>query len=100
METLTRADIIKNLSQNVGFPADQASAFLESTLEMIITFLIQDGQVKISSFGSFNVREKSRREGRNPKTKKTAIISARNVALFRPSGYLRKKIYHKGEKSQ
>lgn len=92
MEALTRAHIIKILSQSVELPADQVSVFLESTLEIITSSLIKDGAVKISGFGSFNVRKKPRRIGRNPKTKKDAIILPRDVVLFKASGQLRKKV--------
>lgn len=91
-ETLTRADIIKTLGQSVELSVPQASDFLESTLEIIIASLLEDGHVKIAGFGSFNIRKKPRRFGRNPRTKKEAMISPRNVALFKASGHLRKKV--------
>lgn len=91
-ETLTRAHIIKTLGQSVELSIPHASAFLESTLEIITSSLLEDGHVKISGFGSFNVRKKTRRIGRNPRTKKDAIIAPRNVVLFKASGHLRKKV--------
>ena len=92
MKALIRADIIKTISQRVGFSVPQAVVFLESTLEIITSSLSNDGYVKISGFGSFNIRKKSRRIGRNPRTKKDAIISPRDVVLFKASRQLRKKV--------
>ena len=77
MEVLTRARIIKTLCQSAELSAPQASGFLESTLEIIISSLINDGHVKIFGFGSFNVRKKTRRIGRNPKTMKDFVAKTK-----------------------
>lgn len=90
--TLTRVDIVDTLIREVGLSRQQATGFLEAALETMITSLIEDELIKISSFGSFNVRQKAKRIGRNPKTKKEAVISPRRVLSFKPSQYLREKI--------
>ena len=92
MTTLTRADIVDSLAREIDLPRHLAADFLESTLETIIVALNEDGLVKISSFGSFNVRKKARRIGRNPRTKKEAVITPRRVLSFKSSQYLREKI--------
>ncbi len=89
---LTRADIIDTLIREVDLPRQQASDFLEATLEEVITALTQSGTVKLSSFGSFNVHKKAKRIGRNPKTGKEAVITPRRVLSFKPSQYLREKV--------
>ncbi len=90
--TLTRADIVDNLVREVDLPRQQAIDFLEATLETMIVALTEEELVKISSFGSFNVRKKAKRVGRNPKTKKEAMITPRRVLSFKSSQYLKEKI--------
>ncbi len=90
--TLTRADIIDTLAREVDIPRHQATAFLEATLETMIVSLMEHDLIKLSSFGSFNVRQKTKRVGRNPKTGKEAVITPRRVLSFKPSQYLREKV--------
>lgn len=90
--TLTRADIVDSLAREVDLPRNLAADFLESVLETIIVALNEEELVKISSFGSFNVRKKARRIGRNPRTKKEAVITPRRALSFKSSQYLREKI--------
>jgi integration host factor subunit alpha len=90
--TLTRADIVDALVRETDLPRNQATDFLEANLETMIVSLTENDLLKISSFGSFNVRKKAKRIGRNPKTKKEAVITPRNVLSFKPSQYLREKI--------
>ncbi len=90
--TLTRADIVDILVREGGLPRQQATDFLEGTLEAMIVALTEEELLKISSFGSFNVRKKAKRIGRNPKTKKEAEITPRRVLSFKPSQYLKEKI--------
>ena len=92
IKTLTRADIVDSLVREVDLPRYQAVDFLEEVLGTIITSLTDQGRVKISSFGSFNVRKKGKRIGRNPKTGEEAVISPRSVLSFKPSQYLREKV--------
>ena len=90
--TLTRADIIDSLVREVNLPRHQATDILEASIEIISLALANEGFIKLSSFGSFNVRHKSKRVGRNPKTGKEAIITPRSVISFTPSYYLRDKV--------
>lgn len=95
--TLTRADIAETLVKEVDVPRQQASAFLEVVLNNMIESLVTKGSVKISSFGSFNVRRKARRIGRNPKTGEEAIIAPRRVVAFKPSQYMKEKVQRRKE---
>lgn len=90
--TLTRADIVDSLVREVTLPRHQATDFLEATIEVMSGALVDKGLIKLSSFGSFNVRKKSKRIGRNPKTGKEAVITPRNVISFTPSHYLKDKV--------
>jgi integration host factor subunit alpha len=90
--TLTRADIVDSLVREVTLPRHQATDFLEASIEIMSGALAEEGLIKLSSFGSFNVRQKSKRIGRNPKTGKEAVITPRKVISFTPSHYLREKV--------
>ena len=90
--TLTRADIVDSLVREVNLPRHQATDLLEASIEIMSGALVTEGLIKLSSFGSFNVRHKSKRVGRNPKTGKEAVITPRSVISFTPSYYLRDKV--------
>lgn len=90
--TLTRADIVDSLVREVNFSRYQATDFLEASIEIMSFALAKEGLIKLSSFGSFNVRHKAKRIGRNPKTGKEATITPRRVISFTPSYYLREKV--------
>lgn len=90
--TLTRADIVDSLVREVELSRFQATDFLEAVIETMSLSLTDHGGIKISSFGSFNVRQKAKRLGRNPKTGKEALITPRRVLSFKPSQYLREKV--------
>ena len=84
-KTWTRNDIIEAISENVGLPLSDSSLIIEEIFEFILNELEKGEDVKISSFGTFSVRHKKSRIGRNPKTKETKVISSRDVVLFKPS---------------
>ena len=88
-KTLTRNDIIEAISQNVGLSLSDSSAIIEEIFELIMNELGQGKDVKISSFGTFSVRHKKQRIGRNPKTGIEAPIIARNVVTFSSSNILK-----------
>lgn len=90
--TLTRADIVDSLVRETTLSRQHATDFLEASIEAISNALVKEGLIKLSSFGSFNVRHKSKRIGRNPKTGKEAVITPRSVISFTPSHYLRDKV--------
>ena len=69
----------------IGFSKKISETLLEDIFEIILNNIIEHKKVKIAKFGTFTLRRKSKRIGRNPKTKEIKIISARNVILFKPS---------------
>ncbi|MBO6688547.1 MAG: integration host factor subunit alpha [Henriciella sp.] len=91
-ETLTRVELTDAIVREVGLTRQESSHLLDRMLEMISENLEQDGTVKLSRFGNFNVRKKAAREGRNPKTGIQATISARKVVTFKPSPMLKDRV--------
>ncbi len=92
MKTITRYDIAETLYQEVGLSRKVSGEILDMILEEISKELSEGNSVKISSFGTFLVRNKKPRIGRNPKTGIDAEISARRVISFKPSQIMRKSI--------
>jgi integration host factor subunit alpha len=90
--TITRADLADALYEDVGLSRAESADFVDTIFEEISLALEEGENVKISSFGSFNLREKSARIGRNPKTGVEAVISARNVVVFKPSHKMKEEI--------
>ncbi|HAY49778.1 MULTISPECIES: integration host factor subunit alpha [Thalassospira] len=90
--TITRADLAEAVYQEVGLSRNESAQLLETVLDEISTALIKDEVVKISSFGSFSVRQKGQRIGRNPKTGEEVPILPRKVLVFRPSQVLKARI--------
>lgn len=90
--TITRAQLSEAVYQEVGLSRNRSSDLLEAVLEEVAEALAQGEAVKISSFGSFAVRSKGQRIGRNPKTGEEVPILPRRVLVFRPSQLLKKKI--------
>ena len=82
---LTKKDIVNSLYMQIGFSKKISENLLEDVLRNIIDNLIANKKVKISNFGTFSIRKKKSRLGRNPKTKEKKIISERNVVLFKAS---------------
>ena len=82
---LTKKDIINSLYMQIGFSKKISEQLLEDILEIILGNLKNFKKIKISNFGTFSLRLKKSRLGRNPKTKEKKIISERNVVLFKPS---------------
>ena len=90
-KTWTRNDIIEAISDNVGLSLSESSTIIEEIFELILNELEKGEEVKISSFGTFSVRRKRQRIGRNPKTGVEAPIKARNVVTFNSSNILKSK---------
>ena len=90
-KTWTRNDIVEEVSNNVGLPLSESSKIVEQIIEGILFSLEKGLDVKISSFGTFSVKNKRSRIGRNPKTGVEAPISARNVVTFNCSNILKAK---------
>tara|TARA_B110000240_G_scaffold48632_1_gene55249 strand:+ start:1036 stop:1320 length:285 start_codon:yes stop_codon:yes gene_type:complete len=90
-KTWTRNDLIEEVSNNVGLPLSESSKIIEQIIEEILFSLEKGLDVKISSFGTFSIKNKRSRIGRNPKTGVEALISARNVVTFNCSNILKTK---------
>tara|TARA_Y100000766_G_scaffold275446_1_gene278452 strand:+ start:494 stop:787 length:294 start_codon:yes stop_codon:yes gene_type:complete len=82
---LTKKEIINSIYMQLGFSKKISENLLEDFLSIILNELKKNKKVKISNFGTFTIRFKKSRIGRNPKTLKQTIISDRNVVLFKPS---------------
>ena len=82
---LTKKDIVNSLYMQIGFSKKISEALLDDFLNEIKNTLIKHKKIKLSKFGTFSLRLKKSRVGRNPKTKEKKIISERNIILFKPS---------------
>lgn len=91
-KTITRADLTEAVYQEVGLSRNESAQLVESVLEEISACLTTGESVKVSSFGSFSVRHKRARMGRNPKTGEEVPIKPRRVLVFRPSHVLKEQI--------
>jgi integration host factor subunit alpha len=88
-DTLTRADLTEAVFQAVGLSRHESAQMVEDMLEEICSALARGETVKLSSFGTFAVRQKAQRMGRNPKTGDEVPIAPRRVLVFRPSHVLK-----------
>ena len=82
---LTKKEIINSIYMQIGFSKNVVESLLEDFLLILLSELIKNKKVKISKFGTFFLRYKKSRIGRNPKTLEKKVISDRNVVLFKPS---------------
>ena len=82
---LTKKDLINSIYMQIGFSKNISENLLGDIFSLIIENLKSDKKIKISRFGTFTLRQKKSRVGRNPKTKVKKIITSRNVVLFKPS---------------
>ena len=89
---LTKKDIIKSIYLQIGLSKKIIDLFLEDIIKILSSSIKENKKVKISKFGTFVVRNKKKRIGRNPKTKEQTNVSERNVLLFKPSKELKKYI--------
>ncbi len=90
--TLTRMDLSEAMFREVGLSRNESAQLVESVLQHMSDALVRGETVKISSFGTFSVREKSSRMGRNPKTGEEVPISPRRVLSFRPSHLMKDRV--------
>ncbi|MBC8159472.1 MAG: integration host factor subunit alpha [Rhodospirillales bacterium] len=93
--TITRAQLAEAVYQEVGLSRSESAELLESVLKYTADALAQGESVKISSFGSFSLRQKGQRVGRNPKTGEEVPILPRKVLVFRPSQVLKSRVNEK-----
>ena len=89
---LTKKEIINSIYMQIGFSKVISETLLEDIFEIILQNIIKNKKVKIAKFGTFELRNKKKRIGRNPKTKQEKTISERNVILFKASKEFKKFI--------
>ena len=82
---LTKKDLVNLIYMQLGFSKQISENLIEDFLSTIISNIKNEKKLKLSKFGTFTIRQKKSRIGRNPKTKETKLISSRNVVLFKPS---------------
>ena len=92
MKTITRADVAETIYEEIGLSRKDSNEILDMVLDEIVQELARGNDVKLSSFGTFSLRDKKARSGRNPKTGVEALISSRRVISFKPSQTMRKTI--------
>jgi integration host factor subunit alpha len=91
-KTLTRMDLSEAVFREVGLSRSESAQLVESVLQHVSDALVAGETVKISSFGTFTVRSKAARMGRNPKTGEEVPISPRRVLSFRPSHLMKDRV--------
>ena len=94
---LTKKDLVNSIYMQVGFSKQITENLVEEFFSIIVSSLCKKKSVKISKFGTFLIRSKSSRVGRNPKTKEEAEISKRDVVLFKPSKEFREYLNNNGK---
>ena len=82
---LTKKDLVNLVYMQLGFSKQISENLIEDFLSTVISNIKYDKKLKLSKFGTFSIRKKKQRIGRNPKTKETKMISGRDVVLFKPS---------------
>ncbi|MBM3635998.1 MAG: integration host factor subunit alpha [Alphaproteobacteria bacterium] len=90
--TVTRAELSEAVYQRIGLSRSESAALVELVLEEISASLARGDSVKLSSFGSFLVRDKGQRVGRNPKTGVEVPIEPRRVMVFKPSNIIKARV--------
>ncbi len=90
--TLTRVDLCEAVYRNIGLSRSDSAMLVEAVLEELAEALETEGTVKISSFGTFELRTKGERTGRNPRTGEEVAIPPRRVVAFRASQVLKQRI--------
>ena len=84
-KNLTKKDIINSIYMQIGFPKKVIDEIINDIILLIIDSIKSEKKLKISNFGTFILREKKSRIGRNPKTKEEKVVNERKVVLFKPS---------------
>ena len=82
---LTKKDLVNIAYMQIGFSKQVSENLIDDFFQTIVENLSKEKSLKLSNFGTFTIRQKQSRVGRNPKTKKETVISERNVVLFKPS---------------
>ena len=89
---LTKKEIVNSIYMQIGFSRKISENLLEDVFQILLKNILIEKKVKIAKFGTFILRKKNQRVGRNPKTKEEKIISERNVILFKPSKELKQLV--------
>ena len=87
---LTKKDLVNLVYMQLGFSKQISENLIEDFLSTIVSNITNEKKLKLSKFGTFTIRNKKSRIGRNPKTKETKVISSRDVVLFKPSKEFKK----------
>ena len=95
--SVTRADLVDAVLRRVGLSRVESAGIVDAVLAEIFDVIVSGEDLKLRSFGSFHVRSKKERPGRNPTTGIPATVSARRVVTFKPSGLLRARINERSE---
>ena len=95
---LTKKDLVNLIYMQIGFSKQISENLIEDFFDIIVENLKNEKILKLSKFGTFSIRQKKTRIGRNPKTKEIKIISERNVVLFKPSKEFKNFINLKDER--
>lgn len=90
--TVTRADLTEAIYREIGLSRSESADLVEAVIEEIIEALIRGESVKLAGFGTFSLRDKAERMGRNPKTGKAVPITPRRVLTFKPSQVVRERV--------
>lgn len=91
-QTVTRQDLAEAVYREIGLSRSESSALVESVIERVAVALEKGNQVKLAGFGTFSLRDKKERIGRNPKTGEEVPITPRRVLVFKPSQVLRERV--------
>ena len=92
VKNFTRKDLTYKIYKELGFSKNFSATFVDTFFNTVIDEIIKSNKIKISSFGTFEVKNKKQRIGRNPKTKIEAKISSRKIVRFNPSLIFKKKV--------
>ena len=90
--TVTRADLAEAVYREIGLSRSESAELVESVIDHISEALLRGESVKLAGFGTFSLRDKKERMGRNPKTGKAVPITPRRVLVFKPSQILRDRV--------
>lgn len=90
--TVTRADLAESVYREIGLSRSESSELVESVIDYICEALLKGENVKLAGFGTFSLRDKKERIGRNPKTGEEVPITSRRVLVFKPSQVLRERV--------
>jgi len=90
--TVTRADLAEALYREIGLSRTESAGLVEAVIDQVIEALIKGESVKLAGFGTFTLRDKKERIGRNPKTGEEVPITPRRVLTFKPSQMMRDRV--------